>query len=234
LYAVDTTTGAATALPVRRNVGWQGRGFDWQGVSVTRQGRVALLWHSGRSGEVELRDRAADKTVWSRELGPMQFDTRQGRERLVSSPDGRYLIVNGKGEPTFRGGPPGLPAGGEPANPFLVLDAATGKTIPFSPERPGQEATVPGGFSADGRMLVGTARDDRNTDARLCVWEVPSGKLVKSWQGTAEATFSPTKPLLAIAESYTRPMTPADQAAGRSRGQTASVVGLWDVSGLGK
>jgi RNA polymerase sigma factor (sigma-70 family) len=234
LYAVDTTTGAATALPVRRDVGWQGRGFDWQGVSVTRQGRVALLWHSGRSGEVELRDHSAEKTIWSVQLGPKQFDPSRGGERLMSSPDGRHLIVNAINE-SARGFPPGMPAAAEPSKAFFTLDATTGKVVSFSPERPGRVTTVPTGFSSDGRLFVGSAQDGQNSDeTRLCVWEFPSGKLLKSWQGTAEATFSPTKPLLAIAETYTAPMTPADQAAGRSRGQTASVVGLWDVSGLGK
>ena len=66
----------------------------------------------------------------------------------------------------------------------------------------------------------------------LRVWDVRSGKAVKTWEGSADAAFAPDRPTLAALEHYQEPT--AGLGPGSRQHVNKATLGLWDLSPLVK
>lgn len=148
-----------------------------------------------------------------------RLDDRLSGTYFVFSPEGRFVVVSRSVGATY------------------VLDADEGTVLPALEDTKGAR-TYPkaGALSADGRLLVApltaykfekvylNGQDQMlwNSLERdvLAVWDVRTGKRLKTWsrkvnQSLPLATFSPTKPLLAIFEP---------------KGNDQTRVGFWDFA----
>jgi hypothetical protein len=113
--------------------------------------------------------------------------------------------------------------------PTVLLDADSGEFLP--PPEGARRVHADGGFTTDNHLLAvhgGEGRESRRmvlngreqvsityADA-LIVWDVATGKRVKTWQGLAQVAFRPGGgAVLAVIE----------------RNQNATRIGLWDFAG---
>ncbi len=167
------------------------------------------------SNEVKLWDIAAGREVRSVKLGD-QKDAQRGAAGLAGemtgfdqtatalSADGRFAAVGGG--ITYRSGVLGF-GGGVRAKPIKLIEIATGREITSLKLRGDMPNPTDMAFSPDGRLLVakftemGAARD-REGQSALIVWDVASGREVKTFQtgdqsGLGGIAFSPDGKLLA-------------------------------------
>lgn len=61
----------------------------------------------------------------------------------------------------------------------------------------------------------------------LVIWDTGTGKIVRSWNGTAAACIAPDRPVLAILELV-------GEVGPDGKANAKAVLGFWDVSGLVK
>jgi hypothetical protein len=149
------------------------------------------------------------KRQWVREFKGWQKSGGQYTLRAAYAPDRKWLAVTlqeAASERTIIDGT------------IRLLNAANGEDGPPLKDQ-GTEFNTPMSFSHDGRLLVGYVRaEDPRTSLR--VWDVRTGRVLKSWDGTALASFAPDRPLLAVLEHT------GDGAS--------AVLGFWDLSALTK
>lgn len=226
------------------------------GFAASPDGRRLVVLSRSEKGQLEVAclDVESGKPVWSQ-----SFAKRAEPGELVPdlstvsiSPDGTRLSVNAamseydptpSGPGALSGAPPGTSRGG--GNPFLpkgkgqrptrlvgrvfLLDMTAGNPY-FPPEGTADESWIGLGFSHDGKLFVGRSGPGRS-DSQLRVWEVRSGKVLKTWEGSADAAFAPDRPTLAILEHY-QELPPATDLGGRRQLVNKASLGLWDLSAL--
>jgi WD40 repeat protein len=166
-----------------------------------------------RTAVVESIDVPDGKRRWSREF--KGWKKSGGIYALplkaVYSPDRKWLAVTLQETAKERTATVGS---------IRLLDAGTGKDGP-PVEDQASEFNKPMSFSHDGQLLVGYARTERG-EPQLRVWDVRTGRLRKSWDGTALAAFAPDRPVLAILENVSDGRNDPPQA----------VLGFWDLAAL--
>jgi RNA polymerase sigma factor (sigma-70 family) len=168
-----------------------------------------------RTAVVESIDVPDGKRRWSREFkGWGKLSSGSDTLRAVYSPDRKWLAVTLEETAKERAAIYGT---------IRLLDAGTGKDGARLEDQ-GNLVNNPMSFSHEGRLLVGrTDGDDGSTSLR--VWDVPTGRVRKSWEGRALAAFAPDRPVLAVLEDIT---------AEGSNDPPRAVLGFWDLSALTK
>jgi hypothetical protein len=68
---------------------------------------------------------------------------------------------------------------------------------------------------------------------QLRVWDVRGGKVLKTWDGSADASFAPDRPTLAVLEYY-QESAPVFGPGNRQQQVNKATLGLWDLSALVK
>jgi hypothetical protein len=184
---------------------------------------------------------AAERVVGFTEGGAVECYTADGGKRLWASgpppdrPAGRVVLGQGQEVPNVtlvavaRDGSCVLAVHRTPVSAAVLLAGDTGKALP-TPEGIDRVAGIAAAVSGDGRLAAlsyaplvdigaragsGKVLVYAHERPRLSVWETATGRVVRSWLGSASAlAFHPTRPVLAVLEP-----TPS-----------GSRLGLWDFS----
>lgn len=231
---IDTATGKPLKELLRISGKWIGCGLSPDGKTVVVvYNQVRHMGQNPKDKQAGSKDKRTVKTLttviesrevgsgkqrWVREVMSREWDVSVNRRPVVYSPDGELLAVT----------PHAIRQDEQSQVPFdnvWLLDAATGKDGPGLEEQ-GHFYSMGMSFSHDGRLLVGAVQpNDGNNYLR--VWDTRTGKVRKTWQGNASATFAPDRPVLAILESV-------EEVVPGGKARQTAILGLWDVSGLVK
>jgi len=202
--------------------------------------RLYLVTNTDAAPLLRCIDTATGKVVWAYKFPGAPAPRNSWHHKpIVFTADGLTLAVANRvwvdAPPPARipgRGPPGFP-GGRPrqttAGTVLVLDALTGKER-ITPAGQGTGMNGLYALSPDGRLLAGwvaTLRYPAETNGResfkLVVWDLKTGKILKSWEHPANqrpfVTFAPNRPLMVLGQ-------PSQD------GKTSGTLGFWDLSGL--
>jgi RNA polymerase sigma factor (sigma-70 family) len=111
---------------------------------------------------------------------------------------------------------------------ILVFDAASGREVRRVTFKMGPSQFIDyAAPSADGRLWATTVVTKRRSaphHTTTVVWDGATGAALKSWPAGAEFAFAPDRETLAVVENLTSQNAPVGK----------SVLGLWDLSGLGR
>jgi RNA polymerase sigma factor (sigma-70 family) len=197
------------------------------------------IWKTSVSGEGEIYSPANPRVVFSpdgKKLAVyvlfMPAEVLNSRGGRGGRPGGGPTSGRGSFSPRGLGQPNGPPlqgAGSRSNVAITMFDAGTGKPLPcpYGTNRLIMRAWM-GGFSADGKLFgieVDVYNRDVNTNSSFVeIWDTESGQVVKSWSGSALASFSPVKPLLALLEGYSVGSAVTNTSTRRTS------LGFWDCT----
>ncbi len=183
-------------------------------------------------------DTATGKDLWAHKFDgtPAHQNSWDSKPFVLTADGGTLALTNytSVDAPPPAGGRPtkGGPGGGgrrTMTGTILVLDAATGKKrVALAGQGTGANGVY--AISPDGRLLAGRVAAMRDPDrgfgnepVELAIWDLSTGKVIKSWEHPANlqpfVTFAPNRPLMVLGQPG------ADE-------KQPSTLGFWDLSGL--
>jgi hypothetical protein len=153
---------------------------------LAADGKTLFVWEEGGAAAYEVQT--------GRKLWTHPFDPGLGYRHFVASADGGVLLVT---HADYR---------------VSALDGKTGRVLPALEGIDKADFPWSGAqnFSAGGRLLAlchTPMREDlpgrwvqAPAGTAVTVWDVRTGKPVRSWEGAAVVAFHPTRPVLALLE----------------------------------